>query len=100
MLSPIPWLLSLIAAVVRYERVASPVTRLQMLAPSLDSRPSPLEMRLTQEARVHGAARDHQVLAVALVQAEGRDPVVVAVEDAGLARRRHRRQDSSQRDSL
>ena len=38
-------------------------------------------------------ARDHQPLAVPLVPAEGRDAVVVAVEDAGLAGRRHRRQD-------
>ena len=30
-------------------------------------------------------ARDHEVLTVALVPPEGRDPVVVAMEDAGLA---------------
>ena len=38
---------ALIAAVVRYERVASPVMRLQMLAPLFESRPSPFEMRDT-----------------------------------------------------
>ena len=46
-LSPIPPPSALIAAVVRYDRVASPVIRLQMLAPLLDSRPSPLVMRDT-----------------------------------------------------
>src|SRR3954451_24322283 len=35
------------AAVVMYARVASPVTRLQMLAPSLDSSPSPFDRRRT-----------------------------------------------------
>ena len=45
------------------------------------------------QRRVDRVARGHQVLAVALVPAEGRDAVVVAVEDAGLAARRHRRQD-------
>ena len=46
-LSPIPPPSALIEAVVRYDRVASPVIRLQMLAPLLDSRPSPFEMRDT-----------------------------------------------------
>src|SRR6476646_6030912 len=36
---------ALIAAVVRYDRVASPVNRLQMLAPLFESRHSPFEMR-------------------------------------------------------
>src|SRR3954454_1377709 len=45
LLSPMPPPSALIAAVVRYDRVASPVRRLQMLAPLFDRRPSPLEMR-------------------------------------------------------
>ena len=45
------------------------------------------------QRRVGRVARRHQVLAVAFVPAEGRDAVVVAVQDAGLAARRHRRQD-------
>ncbi len=45
------------------------------------------------QRRVDRVARRHQVLAVAFVPAEGRDAVVVAVEDAGLAARCHRRQD-------
>ncbi len=47
LLSPMPPPSALIAAVVRYDRVASPVTRLQMLAPLLESSPSPLETRDT-----------------------------------------------------
>jgi len=46
-LSPMPPPSALIEAVVRYERVASPVIRLQMLAPLFDRRPSPFEMRET-----------------------------------------------------
>src|SRR3954469_4677533 len=45
LLSPIPPPSALIAAVVRYDRVASPVRRLQMLAPLFESNPSPFEMR-------------------------------------------------------
>src|SRR3954447_4297908 len=45
LLSPMPPPSALIAAVVRYDRVASPVRRLQMLAPLFDRRPSPFEMR-------------------------------------------------------
>ena len=64
-----------------------------MLAPLFESRPSPFETRRTISPGVDRVARDHQVLAVALVPAEGRDAVVVAVEDARLAGRGHRRQD-------
>src|SRR3954468_1720933 len=46
-LSPIPPPSALIDAVVRYDRVASPVIRLQMLAPLFDRRPSPFETRDT-----------------------------------------------------
>ena len=45
---------SLMAAVVTYARVASPVTRLQMLTPLFDSRPSPLDTRLTISAASTG----------------------------------------------
>src|SRR3954469_8902939 len=45
LLSPMPPPSALIAAVVRYDRVASPVNRLQMLAPLFESSPSPFEMR-------------------------------------------------------
>ena len=93
MLSPIPPPSALIAAVVRYDRVASPVSRLQMLAPLFDSRPSPFEMRDADQGRIGRVARGHQVRPVTLVPAERRDPVVVAVQDPGLAPRGHRRQD-------
>ena len=53
-LSPTPLEPSAMEAVVRYERVASPVTRLQMLTPLFDSRPSPLEARLTISAASDG----------------------------------------------
>ena len=43
--------------------------------------------------RVDRAARDHQLLSIAFVPAERRDPVVVPVQDPGLAGGRHRRQD-------
>ncbi len=42
------------AAVVTYARVASPVMRLQMLTPSLDSRPSPFDRRRTISAASSG----------------------------------------------
>ena len=42
------------AAVVRYDRVASPVTRLQMLTPSFDSRPSPFDTLRTISAAFAG----------------------------------------------
>ena len=45
---------SLIAPVVTYARVASPVIRLQMLAPSFDSRPSPFDRRRTISAASSG----------------------------------------------
>src|SRR4249919_2797842 len=45
LLSPIPPPSALIEAVVRYDRVASPVNRLQMLTPLFDRRPSPFEIR-------------------------------------------------------
>ena len=64
-----------------------------MLAPLFESRPSPFEMRDDDQRRVGRVARGHQVLPVPLVPAECRDPVVVAVQDACLARRGHRRQD-------
>src|SRR5947208_954656 len=41
-------------AVVRYERVASPVTRLQMLTPSFERSPSPLLARRTSSAASAG----------------------------------------------
>ena len=53
-----------------------------MLAPLFDSRPSPFDTRRTISRGIGRVARDHQVLAVALVPAERRDAVVVAVEDA------------------
>ena len=54
MLSPIPFEPSDSAAVVRYERVASPVIRLQMLTPLFESSPSPFERRLTIRAASAG----------------------------------------------
>ena len=44
----------MIAPVVTYARVASPVIRLQMLTPSLDSRPSPFDRRRTISAASSG----------------------------------------------
>ena len=55
---------------------------------SLAVRQAPDDLR-----RVVRVARDHELLAVALVPAEGGDPVVRPVQDAGLAGGRHRRQD-------
>ncbi len=63
---------------------AGPVVRQQALAVG-DAR--------DDQGRVGGVARRHEVLAVALVPAEGRDAVVVAVEDARLTGRRHRGQE-------
>ena len=45
MLLPNPCDLSLIVAIVMYERAASPENRLPTLAPSFDSSPSPFEIR-------------------------------------------------------
>jgi hypothetical protein len=76
---PCDW--SLIAPVVTYARVASPVIRLQMLAPLLESRAFAIGQAPDDLRGVVRVARDHQLLAVALVPAEGRDAVVRAVED-------------------
>src|SRR2546430_14256068 len=53
-LSPRPREPAARAAVVTYERVASPVTRLQILTASLDSSPSPFEARWTISAASAG----------------------------------------------
>ena len=63
---------------------AGPVVRKQALSVR-DAR--------SDQGRIGGIARCHQVFAVSLIPAEGWDPIVVAVQDPGLAARRHRRQD-------
>src|SRR3954467_3723721 len=53
-LSPMPPPSALIEAVVRYDLVASPVIRLQMLAPLFERRPSPFERRETMRVASAG----------------------------------------------